>query len=155
MKHDHLCVVLDNLRSAQNTGAIFRTADAAGVGCVHLCGITCWPPNPKLEKTSLGSHASVPWQRHPDVMSCLHALKADGWTLVALETGEQSQLLGSYRWPEKAALVVGHEVVGIFPEALDMCDQRVRIPMHGVKSSLNVSCAFAIAVYDAIRPAGP
>ena len=68
-------VVLDNVRSAFNVGSIFRTADAAGIGCIHLCGITCWPPHPKLEKTSLGAHQYVSWKRHESTETALHWLR--------------------------------------------------------------------------------
>lgn len=144
-------VVLDNVRSAFNVGSIFRTADAAGMACIHLCGITCWPPHPKLEKTSLGSHQYVPWQHHDTTQAALLALRAQNIPIVALETHPQAETMGSFRWPQAVAIVFGHEVVGVSQEVMELADIYLRIPMFGVKNSLNVASAFAIVAYDLLR----
>lgn len=147
-------VVLDNVRSAFNVGSIFRTADAAGVQCLHLCGITCWPPHAKLEKTSLGAHQYVRWRRHESALDALKELRAAGVTCVALETRPDARVLGEFPWPQPVALVLGHEVVGVSDEIIELCDFTMRIPMYGVKNSLNVASAFAVVVYDLrARPA--
>lgn len=151
-------VVLDNVRSAMNVGSIFRSADAAGVECIHLCGITCWPPHPKLEKTSLGAHLYVRWQRHETTEACLQQLKRDKVPIVALETRPGARTLQQFRWPHPVALVLGHEVVGVSEETLRLADHCLQIPMFGVKNSLNVASAFAVVAYDIVgqyREAGP
>lgn len=143
-------VVLDNVRSAFNVGSIFRTADAAGVECVHLCGITCWPPHAKLEKTSLGAHQYVGWKRHQSTEEALLWLRAQGIPIVALETRPEAQVMGQFCWPQPVAIVLGHEVVGVSAEVLALCDVCLQIPMFGVKNSLNVASAFAVVIYDVV-----
>ena len=143
-------VVLDNVRSAFNVGSIFRTADAAGVECVHLCGITCWPPHAKLEKTSLGAHQYVGWKRHESTEDALRSLRAQGIPIVALETRPKAQVMGQFSWPQPVAIVLGHEVVGVSAEVLALCDVCLQIPMFGVKNSLNVASAFAVVIYDVV-----
>ena len=148
-------VVLDNVRSAFNVGSIFRTADAAGIGCIHLCGITCWPPHPKLEKTSLGSHQYVGWKRHESTREALLWLRSKNIPIVALETREGAEVMGSFDWPEPVAVVFGHEVVGVSDEVLELAERFVRIPMFGIKNSLNVASAFAVIAYDLVGQARP
>lgn len=148
-------VVLDNVRSAFNVGSIFRTADAAGIGCIHLCGITCWPPHPKLEKTSLGAHQYVPWKRHETTLDALHWLRAQGIPIVVLETREDAQVMGEFVWPQPVAVVLGHEVVGVSDEVLALADIFLRIPMFGIKNSLNVASAFAVVAYDVVSGRSP
>jgi 23S rRNA (guanosine2251-2'-O)-methyltransferase len=140
-------VVLDNVRSAFNVGSIFRTADAAGLACVHLCGITCWPPHPKLEKTSLGAHQYVPWRRYAQTSEALDYLESEGIPVWSLETCENAICLSEFEWPERCAVVFGHEVVGVDEAILRRCQGTLRIPMQGVKNSLNVASAFAIVAY--------
>ncbi|GMU52746.1 MAG: RNA methyltransferase [Candidatus Xenobia bacterium] len=144
-------VVLDNVRSAFNVGSIFRTADAGAVEHIYLCGqLTCWPPHKKLEKTSLGAHAYVPWSRHANTLEALKQLRARGIPIVALETTEQAASMHEFVWPRPVALVFGHEVVGLEREVLLACDHQVRIPTFGSKNSLNVATAFGIVLYDVL-----
>lgn len=143
-------VVLDNVRSAFNVGSIFRTADAAGIGCIHLCGITCWPPHPKLEKTSLGAHQYVQWKRHESTREALLWLRAQNIPVVALETRPEAEVMGQFHWPQPVAVVFGHEVVGVSDEVLELADLHLRIPMFGIKNSLNVASAFGIVAYDLV-----
>lgn len=148
-------IVLDNVRSAFNVGSIFRTADAAGIGCLHLCGITCWPPHPKLEKTSLGGHQYVPWMRHETTEQALDWLSARGVPLVALETAPEALDLRSFQWPQPVAVVLGHEVLGVDQSILRRADFQLCIPMFGVKNSLNVASAFAVVAYDLVAKLKP
>lgn len=144
-------MVLDNVRSAFNVGSIFRTADAGAVEHIYLCGqVTCWPPHPKLEKTSLGAHEYVPWSRHAQTLEAIARLKARGIPVVGLETAPGAQDMQGYRWPSPVAIVFGHEVVGLSDEVLAACDALVRIPAFGVKNSLNVATAFGIVLYDVL-----
>lgn len=147
-------VVLDNVRSTFNVGAIFRTADGAGVRKIYLCGITPAPTNPKVHKTALGAELSMPYESHRNALDILLELKNSGKRIWALEdTGSakniQSFSLDSFSPP--TVLVVGNEIIGIDPDILAICDDHLKIPMAGIKGSLNVAIAFGIAVYNLIR----
>lgn len=146
-----LHVVLDSLRSAFNVGSIFRTADAAAVERIHLCGHTAHPPNKKLEKTALGALDYVPWTHHPDALTAIRALQNQGIPCVAGEVADNAVLHTSFDWPRPVAVVFGNEVVGIAPETLRHCDGVVCIPMQGFKNTINVATAFGIIVYEILR----
>ncbi|GMU93061.1 MAG: hypothetical protein AMXMBFR4_21190 [Candidatus Hydrogenedentota bacterium] len=146
-----LHVVLDSLRSAFNVGSIFRTADAAAVECIHLCGHTAHPPSKKLEKTALGALDYVPWTHHPDALTAIRALQRKGIPCVAGEVVENAVFHTSFDWPRPVAVVFGNEVVGIAPETLRQCDGIVCIPMQGFKNTINVATAFGIIVYEILR----
>jgi 23S rRNA (guanosine2251-2'-O)-methyltransferase len=142
--------LLDNVRSTFNVGAMFRTADGAGLRHMHLCGITPTPDNPKITKTALGAEQFVPWSYHPNALDAAQSLKQVGYRLWALEGGEQAQSLftASAELPGKPILlVVGSEVAGVDPGLLVMCERIVAIPMQGSKRSLNVAIAFGVAAY--------
>lgn len=149
-----LHVILDNVRSALNVGSIFRTADAVGVERIHLTGLTCWPPHPKLEKTSLGAHEHVAWSRYETALEAVQALQGQGIPVIAVEKTTRSELLGRFDWPRPVAIVLGHEVVGVSDAVLEMCQHHLAIPMHGFKNSLNVATAFGIVAYDIHRSWG-
>jgi 23S rRNA (guanosine2251-2'-O)-methyltransferase len=144
-------VLLDNIRSTFNVGAMFRTADGAGLNHLHLCGMTPTPENPRIAKTSLGAEISVPWTHHPDALSAALDLKKAGFQLWALEGGPQStsifEVLPLLDGSTPLALVVGNEVSGVDPGILAQADQIITIPMQGTKRSLNVSIAFGVAIY--------
>ncbi len=147
-----LVVVLDNLRSAFNVGAIFRTADGVGVGKVNLCGITPTPlENPSISKTALGAEMDVPWEYHPDGCHLARDLIDKGYYLLGLECTPQATPLFSYKVDQEEskpmALVLGNEKAGIDPEILGLCDAILYLPMAGKKSSLNVAVAFGVAAY--------
>lgn len=142
--------LLDNVRSIYNVGSIFRAADGAGIGSIHLCGITATPEHPKVVKTALGAEAAVPWHYHRNGVDAAGALKAGGRQLWALESGRRSQSLFSVGTDPDGApvvLVVGNERAGVDPGILELCDRLLYIPMQGVKASLNVATAFGIAAY--------
>ncbi|MFV8750811.1 TrmH family RNA methyltransferase [Nannocystaceae bacterium ST9] len=148
-----LDVLLDNVRSLTNVGSMFRTADAVAIGHMHLGGFTPTPKHPKLAKTSLGAEGSVAWTHHVDSSKAAEALVAAGQRLWALEGGPRSEdlfeLVDQAGGPDDPTLVLvcGHEVSGVDPRILDRCERVVRIPMAGIKGSLNVSVAFGIAAY--------
>ncbi len=144
-------LVLDNIRSAYNVGAMFRTADAVGVSRVMLCGISAHPPNAKLEKTALGATDVVTWSYHAATNWAIDELRAAGIAIVALETAPVATPIHDFAWPDPVALVVGNEVTGISSEILARCDAVVAIPMFGVKNSLNVASASAIALFEIRR----
>jgi 23S rRNA (guanosine2251-2'-O)-methyltransferase len=145
--------LLDNVRSLSNVGSIFRTADGAAVEHLHLCGFTPTPAHPKLAKTALGAERSVAWSHHADSTKTADALRESGKRLWALEGGPTSrdlfELVADAGGPGDApiVLVLGHEVSGVDPRVAARCEEIVRIPMAGIKGSLNVSVAFGIAAY--------
>ena len=142
-----LYVVLDNVRSRENVGSIFRTADAVGVSKIYLCGITPMPPHEKISKTALGAEKWIPWEYHKNTWRLLEKLKKDRINIVALENGEGSIDLFKFKPKFPLALVVGNEVKGLSPRILKYAQKKAAIPMHGRKESLNVAVALGIAVY--------
>jgi 23S rRNA (guanosine2251-2'-O)-methyltransferase len=149
-------LVLDNLRSAFNVGAMFRLADAARLSEIVLCGYTAHPPHRKLEQTALGATATVPWRRFDTTAAALAALRSDGTTIVGAET--KSSAVPYHRLdldPESAvALVFGNEALGLSQSVLGLCDGFVRIPVFGYKNSLNVAVAASILVYHLLESRG-
>ena len=156
-----MVAVLHNIRSEHNVGSIFRTADAAGVQKIYLCGITPTPqdrfgrPVGKISKVALGAETYIPWEQVRSTARLLDKLREDGWTIVALEQCRQSVPLRdvhfSKREQKKLALVVGNEVRGLTPAILRRADEIVEIAMRGRKESLNVAVAFGIAIFSLIR----
>lgn len=142
-----LRIVLDNVRSAYNVGALFRTADAAAVDRMILLGFTPHPPHHALEKTALGASRYVPWEHHLDAKNLAEDLAIDGYQLVGLENSPDAEDLETFRWPNKVALVAGNEVEGITDTVLAQCPRKVRIPMYGYKASLNVTTALGLAMF--------
>jgi 23S rRNA (guanosine2251-2'-O)-methyltransferase len=143
-------VLLDNVRSLRNVGAIFRSADGVGVRHIHLGGFTPTPAHPKMAKTALGAEKSVPWTHHPDGALAAERLLSAGHRLWALEGGPRASSLFAAPTPPASAplvLVLGHEVSGVDPRILDLCEAVVRLPMIGHKGSLNVAVAFGVAAY--------
>ncbi len=141
--------LLDNLRSAWNVGAIFRSADGLGINKLYLCGITPTPANQAVTKTALGAEKSVTWEYARNALDIASALKAKHYRVIALEQDERSVSLLRYTvpLPTKTLLIVGNEVTGVDPDLLDLCDHILHIPMRGNKRSLNVAVAFGIAAY--------
>ena len=151
-------VVLHNIRSAYNVGSIFRTADAAGVEKIYLCGYTPIPETrgrrqgtDKIRKTSLGAERMVPWEYQRQTGRLLKKLKTDGACLIALEHSKNSQNVFAFKTKYPATLVVGNELLGVPQLIIKSCDAIVGIPMRGKKESLNVSVAFGIAVYAMLK----
>ncbi len=143
--------ILDNIRSAQNVGALFRTADGANLQKLWLCGITPNPAeNAQIAKTALGAEQTVPWEHAPSTVALVEKLKAQDVIILALEAAPESTSLFSYTLPKvdmQIALVVGSEPAGVDPAVLDLADATLSLPMSGRKGSLNVAVAFGIAVY--------
>lgn len=144
-----LTVVLDNVRSLQNVGAFFRTADAFAVEQIALCGITATPPNRDIHKTALGAELTVKWSYHHKTTECLDELRAAGYRILAVEQVEGAAMLDDFR-PEqgvKYALVFGNELFGVNQEAVDGCDGAIEIPQLGTKHSLNVSVSGGVVLW--------
>lgn len=146
-----LAVIVDNVRSLWNVGSIFRTADACSVQEILLAGISGCPPRREISKTALGAEEAVAWRYLADPLDAVESAREQGYTTVALETSPTAVALDRFAWPEKICLVVGNEVAGVSPSVLEQCDRHVRVPMNGIKSSLNVAVAFGIVAYNASR----
>ena len=144
-------VLLEDVRSLYNVGAFFRTADAAGVEKLYLCGITGRPPKHAIAKTALGAEESVAWEHAWDTRQVIAALRERGYEIAAIETTVHAVDLFDWRPSFPVCLVFGHEVEGIRAEISSFCDTHVRIPMLGAKHSLNVATAGGVAIYELLR----
>ncbi len=144
-------VVLENIRSLYNVGSIFRTADAARIDSMHLCGITGRPPRKEITKTALGAQDTVPWEYFATAVESIHLLKQRGVSIVAVEHTDVSQSIWCTEIVFPVAFVFGYEVEGIQTDTLEACDQIIEIPMFGFKGSLNVGNSCAIVLYEALR----
>jgi len=140
-------VLLDNIRSLHNVGAIFRTSDAVHLQHIYLCGITGRPPRDEIRKTSLGAEESVPWTFEQDAAQVIAGLRADGYQIIALEHTDHSEDYRRAKYNYPLCLIVGNEYLGVQDHLVEAADCAVEIPMHGIKQSLNVSVAFGIAAY--------
>jgi 23S rRNA (guanosine2251-2'-O)-methyltransferase len=146
-----LSAVMEDVRSLWNVGSMFRTADAAGIDKLYLCGITGSPPRNEIAKTSLGAENHVFWQYFPHALDIIPQLKASGVKILGLEKNESSksltEVLSSRQISKPVCFVVGNEVRGLSIEVMAYCDLICHLPMQGYKESLNVSVAFGIAAY--------
>ena len=157
-----LVVVLDNVRSQHNVGAVFRTADAFLLEGVYLCGICCCPPNAEIHKTALGAEETVDWQHFDNTLEAVEALHRKGYCVYAIEQAHNSITLEQAKsdvpnrlrhtaesTPKKGiAVVLGHEVFGVQQEVVDACEACIEIPQYGTKHSLNVSVTAGIVMYE-------
>jgi len=145
-----LVVVLDNLRSLNNIGSIFRTSDAFRVAAIYLCGITATPPHREIHKTALGATESVVWQYFEKTEQAILELKALGYKICAVEQVENSQSIKEFKVSknDKTALVFGHEVNGVDQKVIDISDAFIEIPQFGTKHSLNVSVCAGIVIWE-------
>jgi tRNA G18 (ribose-2'-O)-methylase SpoU len=144
-------ILLDNVRSLYNVGAFFRTADAAAVERLYLCGITAYPPHRAITKTALGAEEKVAWERSADAIPVLESLRSRGWEIAAIETSLHAVDLFDWQPNFPVCLVFGHEVEGIRAEVSALADTHVRIPMLGLKHSLNVATAGGVVIYELLR----
>jgi 23S rRNA (guanosine2251-2'-O)-methyltransferase len=144
-------IVLDNVRSLYNVGAFFRTADAARIEKLWLCGITGRPPKHAITKTALGAEDTVPWEYAWDPVPVVQAMREGGREVAAIETSLHAVDLFDWTPRFPVAVVFGHEVDGIRPEISQLCDTHVRIPMLGTKHSLNVATAGGVVIYELLR----
>lgn len=148
-------VILDNIRSAQNVGTIFRTADAAGVSQIYLVGITPAPidrfgrPVSALAKAALGAETWVSWRAVADIQDALREVRAANFSVVAVEQTSAACPLDKYAPPARAAYIFGNEVAGVDEAVCAQADHVVEIPMRGRKESLNVAVAAGIILFHA------
>lgn len=143
-------VVLDNIRSMHNVGAIFRTADAFLIERIILCGITPQPPHREIHKAALGATESVTWNYYESVKEAILDLKTQKYEVLGIEQTNDSILIGDFKVDstKKYALVFGNEVEGVSDEILKDCDAFIELPQHGTKHSLNVSVCGGIVMWD-------
>lgn len=147
-----LTVVLDNVRSFHNVGAVFRTADAYRVERIVLCGMTAQPPAPEIHKTALGAEDAVAWTYESDTLEAVRKLKDEGYKVFAIEQAHGStplqELDSLISQGEKYAVVFGHEVKGVQQEVVDAADGCLELPQFGTKHSLNVSVTAGIVIWE-------
>ncbi len=144
-----LTVVLDNVRSLNNIGSIFRTSDAFAVERILLCGITATPPSPEIHKTALGAEDSVRWSYFENTADAVEMLKKEGYTVCALEQVDGSVSLEAFEADRdgRYAFIAGNEVDGVDQNVVDMCDVSLEIPQVGTKHSLNVAVSTALTIW--------
>lgn len=143
-------IVLDNVRSLNNIGSVFRTADAFRAEKICLCGITATPPHKDIHKTALGSTESVTWEYFNQTIDAVIALKSEGFIIVAVEQTTGSISLENFviEPGRKYAFVFGHEVRGVDQSVIDKCDYCLDIPQYGTKHSLNISVSVGIVIWE-------
>ena len=146
-----LYIILDNLRSAFNVGAIFRTCDALRVSGIYLCGCTAFPPHVKLEKTSLGTIDYVPWKHFETALEAVRFCKRMDIRVWAAETTSRSKPYNQMVYPPELGLVFGNEALGVQRDVLEICDEIIEIPLYGFKNSLNVATSVGIIGFKAIE----
>lgn len=147
-----ITVVLDNIRSCNNIGSVFRTSDALLIEKVILCGITATPPNKEIHKTALDAEKSVPWEYFDVTETVVLKLKESGYEVFAVEQVEDSIMLPDFtpKKGQKLALVFGNEVKGVQQSVVDICDGAIEIPQYGTKHSFNISVSAGIVLWDVV-----
>lgn len=148
-----LVVILDNIRSCNNIGSVFRTSDALLIKKIYLCGITATPPNKEIHKTALDAEKSVAWEYFDKTEDAITKLKENGYKIFAIEQVEKSISLSDFQPSnnEKLALVFGNEVKGVQQKVVDLCDGAIEIPQYGTKHSFNVSVSAGIVLWDVFQ----
>ncbi len=149
-----LVIILDNVRSLNNVGSVFRTSDAFRIEKIFLCGITATPPNREIHKTALGAEESVEWEFAKDTIEIIKRLKHEGYRIWAVEQAENSVMLQHFKPQdgEKYALIFGNEVKGVQQEAIDLTDGCLEIPQFGTKHSFNISVSAGIVLWEIAQP---
>lgn len=145
-----IAVVLDEVRSMYNVGAVFRTSDAFLINKIYLCGITAVPPHPEIHKTALGAELTVGWEYFKDTRDAVNRLHSMGYVVLAVEQCDGSTMLGEcvLEKGKKYAVVFGNEVKGVKQDVVDMCDGCIEIPQYGTKHSLNISVTAGIVLWE-------
>jgi tRNA G18 (ribose-2'-O)-methylase SpoU len=145
-----LVVVLDNVRSLNNIGSVFRTSDAFRVESIYLCGISSPPPSPEIHKTALGAEDSVDWRYFEDTHEAVRDLQSRGYKVLAIEQCEGSTMLDTWQpdFSSRYAVVMGNEVKGVQQTVVDQCDGCLEIPQYGTKHSLNVAVTTGLVIWD-------
>jgi len=144
-----IILVLDNVRSMNNVGSVFRTADAFLLEAIYLCGVTATPPHREIQKTALGATETVNWKHFETTIEAVHSLKNEGYKIYAVEQADKSIMLDKFALDSnKIALVFGNEITGVEQAVIDVCDACIEIPQYGTKHSLNISVSAGIVVWE-------
>lgn len=145
-----LIIILDNIRSLNNIGSVFRTSDAFLIEKIYLCGITAVPPHNDIRKTALGSTETVDWEYVKDTMTVVDRLKSEGIKVVSIEQAENATMLDNFKPQQNKtyALVFGNEVKGVSQDVVSASDYVLEIPQFGTKHSLNISVSCGVVVWD-------
>jgi len=149
-------ILLDNVRSMNNVGSAFRTADAFLIEKIFLCGITATPPHREINKTALGSTESVEWVHVENTLNAIDQLKEEGYQIISIEQAENSTKLHEFAPDknQKYTIIFGNEVFGVEQEAITISDRVVEIPQYGTKHSLNISVSMGIVIWDMLGKMG-
>jgi len=153
VKKSPFIIVLDNIRSLNNVGSVFRSSDAFLVESIYLCGITAQPPHKDIHKTALGATDSVNWKYFENTSLAIEELKKNGYKIVSVEQAENSIMLQDFEIldSEKYALVLGHEVKGVDQNIINQSDYVLEIPQFGTKHSFNISVTTGIVLWELFR----
>ena len=145
-----IVVILDNVRSCNNVGSVFRTSDALLISKICLCGITAKPPDKEIHKTALGAENTVSWKYYSTTEEAVELLNKEGFTIIAIEQVEKSIALNDFlpEPNEKLALIFGNEVKGVQQEIVNLCDKTIEIPQFGTKHSFNIAVSAGIVLWD-------
>ncbi|WP_456378906.1 RNA methyltransferase [Lutibacter sp.] len=148
-----LVVVLDNIRSLNNIGSVFRTSDAFLIEKIYLCGITAQPPHKEIHKTALGATESVAWEYVEDTLTLVEKLKSKKIKVIAIEQVENSTMLQNFsvKPNQKYAVIFGNEVKGVQQQVVTASDYCIEIPQFGTKHSLNISVSTGIVLWDLFK----
>ncbi|WP_299432173.1 RNA methyltransferase [uncultured Aquimarina sp.] len=149
-KKTSLIIILDNIRSLNNIGSVFRTADAFLIEKIYLCGITATPPHKDIQKTALGATDTVDWEYHENTLELINALQEESIKIVSIEQAENATMLHEFipESDQTYAVIFGNEVKGVQQEVVSASDQVIEIPQYGSKHSLNISVSAGVVVWD-------
>jgi tRNA G18 (ribose-2'-O)-methylase SpoU len=149
-KKTPLIVILDNIRSLNNIGSVFRTSDAFLIEKIYLCGITAKPPHKDIHKTALGSTETVVWEYVKDTLEVVKSLQAQNVKVISIEQAENATMLNDFTPQPKTtyAIVFGNEVKGVQQEVVNTSDVVIEIPQYGTKHSLNISVSCGVVIWD-------
>lgn len=148
-----LVIVLDNIRSLNNIGSVFRTSDAFLIEKIILCGITAKPPHKDIHKTALGATESVNWEYTESTIDAVNKLKDEGYIIVSIEQTEKAIMLQNFKIEKnkKYAVIFGNEVKGVQQEVVNLSDYSIEIPQYGTKHSFNISVSTGIVLWELFR----
>lgn len=152
-KKTPLVVVLDNIRSLNNIGSVFRTCDAFRIEKIILCGITAQPPHREIHKTAIGATETVMWEYEKDVVTAVSKLALNGYETVVIEQTENSVMLNDFKVNVNAkyAIIMGNEVEGVQQSVINLCNAVVEVPQIGTKHSLNISVCTGVVLWEFFR----
>jgi 23S rRNA (guanosine2251-2'-O)-methyltransferase len=147
-----IIIVLDNVRSMNNIGSVFRTADAFLLKSIYLCGVTAKPPHREIQKTALGATDTVNWKHFETTLEAVNSLRNEGYKVYAVEQADESIMLDKFTPANsKIALVFGNEISGVEQAVIDVCDTCIEIPQYGTKHSLNLAVSAGIVIWEVAK----